>query len=220
MFLVLVAVFAGLSYGLAFSMGDDNRGPGILLVQFSPMLAAFVTRFVVQKNLRGFGWGWGKTRYQLAAYITPLVLALVSFSLVWILGFGGLFTAPVVAEAQATIEQLFGLKLSGTFLTLLAVLLLNGTLGLFVAFGAIGEELGWRGFLVPELYKHYSYTKTSLISGAIWAAYHFPLLIVLMAPRLDVSAWPLMLASLIGGIGLTFIMTWLRIKSGSVWTPA
>lgn len=218
MFLALVTVFAGLSYAVTFAMGDDNRTGGIVLLQFSPMLAAFVTRFIYQRNLRGFGWGWGKTRYQFAAYITPSILALVSFSLVWILGFGGLFAGPVVAEAQSGIEQSFGIKLSGTFMTLLVLVLLNTTLGLFAAFGAIGEELGWRGFLVPELYKHYSYTKTSFISGAIWAVFHYPLLIWFMAPRLEISAWPLMVAAMIGGIGLSFILNWYRIRSGSVWT--
>jgi membrane protease YdiL (CAAX protease family) len=218
MFLLLVTIFAGLSYLVAFKMGDKNRAGGIFLVQFSPMLAAFITRLIYRQNLRGFGWGWGKTRYQLAAYITPFGLALVSFSLIWVLGFGGLSTGPMVAEAQVGLEQTFGLKLNRTSVTLLVLLLVNSTFGLFIAFGAVGEELGWRGFLVPELYKHYSYTKTSFISGTIWAVYHFPLLIVLMAPRLEVSAWPLLVATLIGGIGLTFIMNWYRIKSGSVWT--
>lgn len=217
-FLALVAVLAGLSYGLTFSMGDDNRAPGYLLIQFSPLLAAFITRYIYQRNLRGFGWGWGKTRYQLAANITPLILATISFSLVWMLGFGGLSAQPMVAEAQAGIEQTFGLKLNGTLVTLLVLVLLNATLGLFAGFGAIGEELGWRGFLVPELYKHYSYTKTSFITGVIWAVYHYPLLIWLLAPRLEVSAWPLMVASLIAGIGMTFVLNWYRLKSGSVWT--
>jgi len=32
---------------------------------------------------------------------------------------------------------------------------------------AIGEEIGWRGFLVPELAKWMSVPKTALVSGAI-----------------------------------------------------
>jgi membrane protease YdiL (CAAX protease family) len=39
----------------------------------------------------------------------------------------------------------------------------------------LGED--WRGFLVPELAKRMSYTKTSLLSGFIWAAWHSPLLL-------------------------------------------
>ena len=135
-----------------------------------------------------------------------------------ILGFGGLSVKPVILEAQTGISDSFGITVRSTLMTLAILILINGTLGLFVAFGAVGEELGWRGFLIPELYKHYSFTKTSFISGAIWSVYHYPLLIVLMAPRLEVSAWPLLVAALIGGIGLTFILNWYRLKSGSVWT--
>jgi membrane protease YdiL (CAAX protease family) len=217
LFLGIVTVFAALSYLLAFTMGDDNRTGGILLVQFSPMLAAFITKFVYQRNIRGLGWGWGKTRFQFAAYATPFFLALVSFSLVWLFGFGELAPNTLIEEAREGIANLVGVTLGSSLLVLSIVILVNGTVGMLAGFGAIGEELGWRGFLVPELNKHYSYTKTSFISGTIWAVYHYPLLIVLMAPRLDVRAWPLLISALIGGIALTFILNWFRIMSGSVW---
>jgi len=41
----------------------------------------------------------------------------------------------------------------------------------------LGEEIGWRGFLVPELYKNNSFLKTAMISGAIWALWHYPIII-------------------------------------------
>jgi len=72
--------------------------------------------------------------------------------------------------------------------------------------------------LVPELYKYFNFTKTALISGIIWAVYHFPLLVLLMAPRLGISSWPMIIFALIAGIGLSTILAWLRLKSGSVWT--
>ena len=218
LFLAIVGVFASLSYSVAFVMGDDNRAGGIILLQFSPALAAVITKLVFQRNLRGIGWGWGKTRYQLAAYVTPFLIALISFSLVWTLGFGGFFNEAFIAEAQLDIADTFGITLTSPYVLMLVLLAINGTLGLLIAFGAVGEEIGWRGFLVPELYKHYDFTRMALISGTIWAVFHWPLLFVLMAPRLDVSPWPLMAFSLIGGIGLSTIMAWFRIKSGSVWT--
>lgn len=218
LFLVLVTIFASVGYAVAFLMGDDNRTGGIFLVQFSPMVAAFVTRLVYQRNLRGFGWGWGKTRYQAAAYGLAFLLPLISFSLVWILGFGGFYDHAWITEAQTGIADMFGLNISSTWVIMLVLIAVNGTVGMLVAFGAIGEELGWRGFLVPELYKHYDFTKTSLISGAIWAIYHWPLLILLLGPRLGVSPLPMLVFSLIAGIGLSTIMAWLRLRSGSVWT--
>ncbi len=85
-------------------------------------------------------------------------------------------------------------------------------------FAALGEEIGWRGFLVTELSKHVSFTKTSIISGVIWAGFHFPLLVVTVAPRLGVSVWLLIVFTVTSGIGLSCMMAWLRLKSGSVWT--
>ena len=217
-FLALVTLFAAIGYSVAFMMGDDNRTGGIFLVQFSPMVAAIITRLIFQRNLRGFGWGWGKTRYQAVAYGLAFLLPLVSFALLWLLGFGGFSDEAYIAEAQTAFADKFGLNISSPLLVLMAAIALNGTLGLFIAFGGIGEELGWRGFLVPELYKHYDFTKTALISGTIWAVFHWPLLILLMGPRLGVSPWPMLAISLVAGIGLSTIMAWLRLRSGSVWT--
>lgn len=216
LFLVLVTAFAGVGFGLAIAGGA--QGPGIMIVQFAPMVAAFISALWYRRSLRGFGWGWGKWRYQLLAWVLPLVVATVTFSLVWILGFGGLETGPYIVEAQAGIAKMFGLELSTNMTTILVVLALNSTLALLLAFGAIGEELGWRGFLTPELMKHMSFTKASFVGGTIWTVYHIPLLIWILAPRLDVSAWPLILSSLPAGIALTFILNWLRVRSGSVWT--
>lgn len=217
-FFILVTIFAGIGYTVAFTMGDENRTGGVFLVQFSPMVAAIITRLIVQRNLRGFGWGWGKTRYQLTAYMLPPVIALISFSLVWVLGFGGFYDAAFVEEARVGINTQFGLDMSSPVTAMLVLFLLNGTINIFIAFGGIGEELGWRGFLVPELYKYFNFTKTALISGVIWAVFHFPLLILLLSPRLEVSSWPMMIFALVAGVALSTIMAWLRLKSGSVWT--
>ena len=35
---------------------------------------------------------------------------------------------------------------------------------------ALGEEIGWRGFLVPELSKVTGFTGTALINGLMWSA--------------------------------------------------
>ncbi len=49
--------------------------------------------------------------------------------------------------------------------------LILGTIG-FLRYslpGAFGEELGWRGFLFPELERMTSFTTASLIGGIVWA---------------------------------------------------
>jgi len=41
--------------------------------------------------------------------------------------------------------------------------------------GALGEELGWRGFMQQEFQKKYSMLISSLSVGFIWGLWHFPL---------------------------------------------
>ena len=94
-------------------------------------------------------------------YGLAFLLPLISFGLVWLLGFGGFYDVAFITEAQTGIADMFGINISATWVVMLALIAVNGTVGMLVAFGGIGEELGWRGFLVPELYKHYDFTKTS-----------------------------------------------------------
>jgi membrane protease YdiL (CAAX protease family) len=41
--------------------------------------------------------------------------------------------------------------------------------------GPLGEELGWRGFLLPSLLCRWPALRASIILGAIWALWHLPL---------------------------------------------
>ena len=52
------------------------------------------------------------------------------------------------------------------------LLVLTATLGMLGFGGAIGEEIGWRGFLVPAFYDltRSNFTATVLINAIIWAA--------------------------------------------------
>jgi len=218
-FLVLVVVLAAFSYFLIFTAGnDDDQTGGFALLQFSPAISAIVTKLIYQRNVRGLGWGWGKTRYQVAGLLLPLALGLAGFGLVW-LTVGGFYDSAFIAETRSGIADTLGLDISSPYVVMLIVLVVGGTVGrLLPGFFAFGEELGWRGFLVPELYKHVNFTKTALISGLIFSVFHYPLIIGLEAEELGVNTAYLLLMATVGGIGLSTIMAWLRLKSGSVWT--
>lgn len=42
---------------------------------------------------------------------------------------------------------------------------------------ALGEEIGWRGFLGPKLTVLFGFKKGVLMSGIIWAIWHFPMML-------------------------------------------
>jgi len=49
---------------------------------------------------------------------------------------------------------------------------------LLVFSGPVGEEIGWRGFVLPRLLEKYSALSASLILGLVWAIWHLPLILV------------------------------------------
>jgi membrane protease YdiL (CAAX protease family) len=44
--------------------------------------------------------------------------------------------------------------------------------------GAMGEELGWRGYLLKELHKRHSLFMSGLLVGIVWGFWHIPLWII------------------------------------------
>lgn len=38
--------------------------------------------------------------------------------------------------------------------------------------GAVGEELGWRGFLLPRLTRHFGFTIGVMLGAGLWSAWH------------------------------------------------
>lgn len=82
------------------------------------------------------------------------------------------------------------------------------------ALAAFGEELGWRGFLVPAL-RPLGTWPALLISGAVWGLWHSPLILLgYNFGRADVVGVLLMTgACILWGV----LLGWLRLRTGSVW---
>ena len=178
----------------------------ILATMWCPAVAAIATRLVTQGNLHGFGWKPGKVKWLALAYVLPIFYALPVYLIAWSSGLGIFDEGKWIVAPNLT--PLTGLAMIAT--AGLAASLLSAT----------GEEIGWRGFLVPEMLKVTSFRLTALISGAIWATWHMPL--ILFADYRG-QGTPLIFsivcfAAMI--VGLAVIMAWLTVKSGSFWPAA
>ncbi|MCF0064589.1 CPBP family intramembrane metalloprotease [Dyadobacter chenwenxiniae] len=55
------------------------------------------------------------------------------------------------------------------------VALIPSIIGYSLFAGPMGEELGWRGYLLPKLLESHSSTKSSIVIGFIWVTWHIPL---------------------------------------------
>lgn len=205
LFLVLTFALSSIFYFLIIARGRMEQLP-VLGLMWCPGVAALITLLATRRTQRGIGWGWGETRWQVLSYLGPAGLALAVYGLVWATGIGGL-------SPQGLIETADGL--SESVPVILAVFVTLGFLQSMVS--ALGEEIGWRGLLVPDLARITSFTNTALISGAAWAVYHYPL-ILFADYNSGTPRWYAMLAFTWLVFAASFVFAWLRLRSGSVWT--
>ena len=195
-FIVIAFALSSIFYFFLISRGT-LEAKGRLYVfglMWCPGIAGLITRLLFHRNIRGFGWGWGKTRYQIIGYLLPFSYASIAYVIVWLSGLG-------------SINEEF----SPNYLLLISL----GTITNCVF--ALGEEIGWRGFLVPQLARLTDFTKTSLITGVIWSIWHYPL-VIFANYNSGTPAWYGLTCFTVMAVGMTFPLTWIRLKSGSVWT--
>src|SRR5208283_5214347 len=121
-------------------------------------LAAFITLKLNGRSLADLGWKWPATKYALMSWYIPLIYAAIAYAIVWLSGLGGFPNHDFVASLVTRM----GSRLSPAAATILYVLLM-GSFGMVRSLSsALGEEIGWRGLLVPELSKSLGFTATAL----------------------------------------------------------
>jgi membrane protease YdiL (CAAX protease family) len=215
-YLVLTLLISSIFYFLVIKSGLLGGGSGsyVVAMMWSPALAAILTLRIQNRSTDELGWKRGKSRYLVGSYLIPLLYATIAYVIVWSSGLGGFYNAETVNNWTAA----FGLGVLPPSLTIVMVFIFRATTGMIRSMStALGEEIGWRGFLVPELYKRYSFTTTSLISGIIWSVWHYPILLF-ADYNSGTPAWYGLSCFTVMVVSSSFIYTWMRLKSGSVWT--
>ncbi len=181
-------------------------------IMWCPGLAALITCRIAGRSLRTLGWHWPKGRYIVLGYFVPLGYATVAYGAVWALRLGG-WNAAFLSQ----IAHRRGLPPWGV---LPFFILMQATLGMVMSLTtALGEEIGWRGFLVPELAKQMSFTKVSLVSGVVWAVWHWPAILFLNYNAGTNGLYALCCFTVMV-VAISFIFAWVRLKSGSLWPAA
>ena len=200
-FLCLTFGLSAIWYALIIKAGSlgVHGGLYVFALMWSPGTSGLATRLIFQRNLRGEGLGWTRktTRSAILAYVLPLGYGTIAYGLVWATGLGRLDPSRFHHNVP-------------TFLTL-------GIAGSLLS--ATGEELGWRGFLVPTLARTMSFTRLSLLSGAIWALWHMPL-IIFADYNGGTPTWYSVTCFAVMVIAMGIPFAWLRLHSGSVWPAA
>jgi membrane protease YdiL (CAAX protease family) len=195
-YLILVFAFSSFFYYQIAQIGDlDAAGMWVFGLMWMPAAAAVITALIFQRNLRGFGWGPGKIKYLVYGFAIPFVYTSIAYAFIWITGLGRLSSTGGLLDSI----------INGATLGVLQAIIL-----------VLGEEIGWRGMMTPQLAKLTSFNKTALIGGVIWGLWHVPI-IMFGGYNNGAPVWYSMLAFFILIISMNFVFTWLRLASGSIW---
>lgn len=196
---------------------------------FAPMLGALIAK----APFKTMGW---LPRFKadtkntivgfLAAWFLPAVLTVLGAILYFVI-FPNRFdtTGQYLAQAagQAGMEQLEAMGITPVMYALIGAIQAITFAPFINMFFALGEEAGWRGFMQPMLKERLGRVKGNVISGIIWGAWHWPVMI-LAGYEYGLVYWG---APFLGMALFCFVCVVLGIvmdgvyeKTGCIWAPA
>lgn len=182
-------IFLGITFFLTWSLEFGLMAAGGLstsyaimvlsLVMLIPALSVIITRLITKegfKDLRLKPHFKGNIRYYLMAWFGPAFLILLG-AIIYFLIFPSNFD-PTLSH-MVDIFQANGGNLTGSAFT--SFIILQFVMGILLApllniITTSGEEMGWRGYLLPKLQEHVSLPNAVLISGVIWGIWHAPII--------------------------------------------
>jgi len=209
--LIFLTIVTGLS--AIFHLAIVNLMPTSLYVgplMWSPAVAAFLTLRIRGRTISSLPWHWGDWRSNRHAFLVPVLYVLVAYALIWALGLGGVPNEDTLAGWARSA----GLEGISTPALITIMILLLGTVGCIRAMSTIvGEEIGWRGFLIWELRKVMPFGGVAIFSGVIWSFWHWPIVIYYGGgnPVIQMADFTVMITA------MSVIMTYFTFKSRSMW---
>ena len=196
---------------------------------FCPLAAALLVNKVYLHHPTGVMWKvQGKRRYWLTAWFSPAVftvLAAVLYFAVfpsrldlsgsWLVSaYGGEMDAQTL-RSQLGVSNASYILQTGLFAVTLAPVI--------NMFFAVGEEAGWRGYMMPRLKEQFGLLNGRLLGGVIWGVWHWPIMLLtgyeygtnyLGAPVLGLVVWCVVC------FAFNTLLDWLYEKTECIWVPA
>lgn len=187
-FLLLTFSFTWGWWGVAYALLAEGTLSDVLALPgaFGPLVAAALITWAIGDDTKTWAKQVLKWRVMPRWYLIALGIPLF-------VTVGGIGLALLAVGATVT-PSLLAQRLPLFPVLLVVTLLLGGG----------QEELGWRGFALPRLQAEYSALTASLLLGAVWAIWHFPLFLM-GAPRNQTGSF-LLYAILI--IAVSILLTW------------
>ena len=218
-----LTLFLLLTFGLSWltQAGLSRRFPeGVPATQMAVLglipglVAVFVCAFVDRRSLRELGLRWGRGgRWYVAAWLLPAALGWAAFGVALLLHQGEFDTGFFQLNTALYLQQGGG-SLPNPTATGLGVILFSLTLSLLPAtLAGLGQEFGWRGYLLPRLLP-LGRLPALLITGALAGLWYLP---IMLHGTPTASGRVVGAVLLVGGHALFGVLLgWLRLASESV----
>ncbi|MBX7114324.1 MAG: CPBP family intramembrane metalloprotease [Myxococcaceae bacterium] len=201
--------------GLIYRTGKPLESLGfhyVAALMWTPFFASLAARWVCHEGFKDISLRWGGNEGWRAAGLAllfPVLSGVLAYGFAWATG---------IATFQIQAER-GGPAASSTLVDFLLLLLTNGGLG--TVFGlsvALGEELGWRGYLLLRM-RDAGIPRPILLGGLLWAVWHLPLIVTgqYVVGANIVLAIPMFT---VGVLAASYFFGYLRLRSGSVWPAA
>jgi membrane protease YdiL (CAAX protease family) len=226
---------------LHLTVGTDDLVKVVNLVNYvvvmpAPALANVATRLITREGwgrlwLRpNFRRGW---RFYLAAWLLPLLAVIVGGAIYYLL-FPQSFDSNL-SEVRKLFAGTSFATVDNPWLLLLAITVQNMIISIPLGTAvAIGEEFGWRAYLLPKLMERFASAqdpahaggsnaagarKAALLIGVIWGVWHWPWVFLSMKYT---PGQPILypLVYLVSTCSLSVLLSWVTLRSGSVWPAA
>ncbi|OJF12522.1 hypothetical protein BG844_20130 [Couchioplanes caeruleus subsp. caeruleus] len=172
----------------------------VLLLMWTPGLASVVLRLAGRQGFADVSFRFYLRRswpWYLTVWLMPVAVGGLAYSAAWMTGM---------------VDMAAGVGGAAVARTVLGALTVGVPLA---ALTALGEELGWRGFLVPRLAQAGA-PRPALMTAVAWWLFHVPLILGGVyasgsRPWLHALIFGIVILSLSGLAG------WSRLATGSVW---
>jgi membrane protease YdiL (CAAX protease family) len=222
----LVVYLGGEQFSSFRDVASSQAGALMAALMFAPMIAHIAARLLTREGwsntFLGVDFRGGRWRYYLAAWFLPLAAVLVG-GVIYYLLFPGRFDPSMALAQQAGAVSAEAAREPWKFIfTQIGIAILSPIPGLSpVLFLALGEEIGWRGYLLPKLLPLGSRRAVLLVS-VIWGVWHWPAILLGFNYGLDYWGAPVMgpLMFVATLIFPSVFFTWVTLRSGSVWPAA
>lgn len=189
------------------SEGIENQARAFGLM-WTPGIVGLALSWVFGWKFKDIGFKLGNWRYYAVSYLVPAATAILILVTLVFTSLGEFEISPKLLE-----------KVGGDHSALVKKLLIGllvGTVSGFIS--GLGEELGWRGFLHSKL-TELKWPHPFLITGIIWAIWHWPLILFSNYATSDHPALSVALFTVMA-VSLSIFMGLVRAKSGSIFTAA